>query len=90
MPSASWTRTRTPQAMGGWPPFVRNTPPGALVMADHHGHVVSGAAPAWIPLAAVTIHSLAYLAMTTMVTWFVHRKVGLALLRKAWWNVDLM
>ena len=47
-------------------------------------------APGWIPLAAVVIHTLAYLSVTTAIAWIVYRKLGLALLRKAWWNLDLM
>jgi hypothetical protein len=51
---------------------------------------MSAAAPGWVSLLAVTIHSLAYLGITTLVAWIVYRKLGLALLRKAWWNLDLM
>ena len=38
----------------------------------------------------VSVHSLAYLAVTTVVAWIVYRRLGLALLRKAWWNLDLV
>jgi hypothetical protein len=71
-------------------PFVMRATPGAMAMSTHHMHQMSAAAPGWVPLAAVTIHSLAYLGITTLVAWIVYRKLGLALLRKAWWNLDLM
>ena len=38
----------------------------------------------------MVIHTLAYLSVTTAIAWIVYRKLGLALLRKAWWNLDLM
>ena len=37
---------------------------------------------------AVGIHSLAYLTVTALVAWIVYRKLGLALLRTAWFNLD--
>jgi hypothetical protein len=71
-------------------PFVMGAPAGAMAMPAHHAHQMAVAAPGWLPLVAVAIHSLAYLAVTTFVAWIVYRKLGLALLRKAWWNLDLM
>lgn len=41
-------------------------------------------------LAAVGVHSLAYLVVTGLAAWVVYRKFGLALLRKAWFNLDLV
>ena len=37
---------------------------------------------------AVGIHSLTYLLVTTLIAWIVYRKVGLAILRTAWFNLD--
>ena len=37
---------------------------------------------------AVGVHSFAYLTVTALVAWIVYRKLGLALLRTAWFNVD--
>jgi hypothetical protein len=71
-------------------PFVMAAPAGGIAMPAHHAHPLTAAAPGWMPLAAVTVHSLAYLGMTTLIAWMVYRKLGLALLRKAWWNLDLM
>jgi hypothetical protein len=33
---------------------------------------------------------MGYLAVTGLVAWVVYRKFGLALLRKAWFNLDLI
>ncbi|MGC2184222.1 MAG: hypothetical protein WA637_13150 [Terriglobales bacterium] len=58
-----------------------------------HNHMSSGVAAAASPLAgmlATGVHTLAYLAVTGMVAWMVYRKLGLALLRKAWFNFDLL
>jgi hypothetical protein len=71
-------------------PFVMTAPAGVMAMPAHHAHMMAATAPGWTPLVAVVIHSLAYLSVTTLVAWVVYRKLGLALLRKAWWNLDLM
>ena len=52
-----------------------------------HNHM----APAGSPLAgmlATGVHTIAYLAVTGLVAWVVYRKLGLALLRKTWFNFD--
>jgi hypothetical protein len=57
-------------------------------MADH-----SHMSPAANPLAAMLatgIHTLGYLAVTGLLAWAVYRKLGLALLRKAWFNFNLV
>jgi len=54
-----------------------------------HSHM----SPAASPLAgmlATGVHTLAYLAVTGLIAWVVYRKLGLALLRKAWFNFDLV
>ena len=54
-----------------------------------HNHIV----PAVSPLAGIIatgVHTFAYLAVTGLVAWVVYRKLGLALLRKAWFNFDLV
>jgi hypothetical protein len=53
---------------------------------DHISHTVT-------PLAgmlATGVHTAAYLAVTGLLAWVVYRKLGLALLRKAWLNFDLV
>jgi hypothetical protein len=54
-----------------------------------HNHI----APATSPLAgmlATGVHTIAYLAVTGLFAWVVYRKLGLALLRKGWFNFDLI
>ena len=41
-------------------------------------------------LAATLIHTLGYLSVTAFIALMVYRKFGLALLRKAWFNLDLV
>ena len=53
---------------------------------DHISHTVT-------PLAgmlATGVHTAAYLAVTGLLAWVVYRKLGLALLRNAWLNFDLV
>lgn len=42
----------------------------------------------WAGFLAVSIHTLAYLLVTGCIAWLVYTKVGLAILRRAWFNVD--
>src|SRR5580704_6156724 len=54
-----------------------------------HNHI----SPTVSPLAgmlATGVHTVAYLAVAGLIAWVVYRKVGLALLRKAWVNFDLV
>jgi hypothetical protein len=41
-------------------------------------------------LFATAVHTAGYLAVTGLIAWIVYRKVGLAVLRKAWFNVDTL
>jgi hypothetical protein len=64
----------------------------AVEAADHmpgHNHT-SAAASLVSGLAATCLHTIAYLAVTGVVAWVVYRKVGLVLLRKAWFNLDVI
>ncbi len=70
-------------------PFLMGMPPAAAAGPEHASHVSAMSVSA--PLnsaAAVGIHSLSYLVVTTAVAWVVYRKLGLALLRTAWFNLD--
>lgn len=58
--------------------------------ATHGGHEMhtpplSGP---WAGFLAVAIHTFAYLLVTGVLAWIVYAKVGLAVLRHAWFNVD--
>jgi len=66
---------------------------GAQAYAGTAGYDHAHGAMASSPLAgflAAAIHTAAYLAVTGLVAWIVYRKVGLAILRKAWFNVDAL
>jgi hypothetical protein len=57
-------------------------------MSGHHHSSMGGSAITG--LFATAVHTAAYLAVTGLVAWVVYRKLGLALLRKAWFNLDLV
>jgi hypothetical protein len=42
----------------------------------------------WMGAAALGIHTLSYLVVMSFAAWIVYRKLGLALLRTAWFNLD--
>ena len=44
----------------------------------------------WANLLAIGVHTVGYLVVTGLVAWIVYEKLGLALLRKAWLNLDLI
>jgi multisubunit Na+/H+ antiporter MnhC subunit len=54
-----------------------------------HNHISQIVTPL-AGMLATGIHTLAYLAVTGLLAWVVYRKFGLALLRKAWLNFDLV
>lgn len=60
----------------------------AHVMAGyHHASVVGGPLAA---LLATGVHTAGYLAVTGLTAWVVYSKLGLAILRKAWLNLNLI
>jgi hypothetical protein len=62
---------------------------GTSLPAGHMHHTAGSAlqSPA-AGIAAVSVHTAAYLAVMGLVAWLVYAKVGLAVLRKAWINLD--
>ena len=54
-----------------------------------HNHMASATSPL-AGVLATGVHTFAYLAVTGLVAWVVYRKFGLALLRKTWFNFDLL
>ena len=57
--------------------------------AGHHVHVNSFQDP-MIGVWATLVHTLGYLTVTAAVAIVVYQRLGLALLRKAWFNLDLV
>jgi hypothetical protein len=51
---------------------------------------MSSAANPFAGMLATGIHTVGYLAVTGLVAWAVYRKLGLALLRKTWFNFNLV
>ena len=54
-----------------------------------HSHMPATASPSAAML-ATGIHTIGYLAVTGLVAWAVYRKLGLAILRKTWFNFNLV
>ena len=70
-------------------PFVIGKPELSAAASEHALHIASASvAVPWETAAALGVHSLAYLTVTTFAAWIVYRKLGLALLRTAWFNLD--
>ena len=62
--------------------------PAVSAGANHHaGHLAAASVP-WTSATAVGVHTLAYLLVMTLFAWTVYRKLGLRLLRTAWFNLD--
>jgi hypothetical protein len=64
----------------------------AVAAADHlavHQHASAAASPL-AALLATAVHTAAYLAVTGVVAGVVYCKAGLALLRRAWFNLDVI
>jgi hypothetical protein len=55
-------------------------------MAGHH-HTFAAASPVAAMLATL-VHTIAYLTVTGLIAWVVYSRFGLAILRKAWLNLD--
>jgi hypothetical protein len=61
---------------------------GQSQMAGHN-HMSATAGPL-TGILATAVHTIAYLAVTGLIAWVVYQKLGLALLRRAWFNFDLI
>jgi hypothetical protein len=67
-------------------PFVM--PTAATVAAVDHVHAYHVAPVASGAAAAVAVHTASYFAVMLLAAWVVYRKLGLSLLRQAWFNLD--
>jgi hypothetical protein len=73
-------------------PFVVSAPPHHMTNGHSHhammaGAVASGGSQWWAP---VGLHTLGYLLVTALVALVVYHKVGVAVLRRAWFNLELL
>jgi hypothetical protein len=62
----------------------------SLPAGEHSQHMHAGAALPQPWLIAVAVHTLAYLATAAVIGLVVYRYVGLAFLRRAWLNLDVL
>ena len=69
-------------------PVVLGLPP-LSVAAGHYAHTAGLQDPITV-LAATLVHTVGYLTFTALIALVVYQKLGLALLRKAWFNLDLV
>jgi hypothetical protein len=70
-------------------PFVMRMPTALSAASHEHAmHLTSGGASVAAGAMAVGVHTLAYLTVMALAAWLVYRKLGLNLLRKAWFNLD--
>jgi hypothetical protein len=83
----------------GWSGGNKSGHPAPVEAMAHAGHMQavahstdpsSGLAGAFQLLAAVGVHSAAYLLVATLIALVVFKKFGLALLQRAWFNLDLL
>src|SRR5207244_299851 len=76
-----------PQANGG-EPAGRG---GHMAQAGHLSmpHTPSADSPLYW-LAAVGVHSIGYLSVATLVALLVYERLGVGILRRAWFNLDLL
>jgi len=71
-------------------PFVIDTEDSVSALAAVHAHQArtAVASTALTDASAVGLHSLSYLLVSALVAWIVYRKLGVAFLRIAWFNLD--
>jgi hypothetical protein len=69
-------------------PLVMGTSTDLHAASAAHDHVVTNGAAAWPLSFALGVHTLTYLAVTALLAWIVYSRVGLAILRTAWFNLD--
>ncbi len=58
--------------------------------AHHHGFAFANFSAPSLFAASVAVHTLGYLLMTAAVAMLVYEKLGVGMLRRAWFNIDLV
>ena len=69
-------------------PLVMSTSADLHAATAGHVHAAASGAAAWPLSIALGVHTLTYLAVTALIAWIVYSRVGLAILRTAWFNLD--
>jgi hypothetical protein len=72
-------------------PIVLHASSSNAMPAAHQHHMdMAAGVGAWTGIAATLVHTLGYLSVTALIALLVYRKFGLSLLRKGWFNLDLV
>jgi hypothetical protein len=71
-------------------PVVMALPASAAAAANHMHLHSAGLQDPLTGLLAALVHTLGYLTLTALIALVVYHKFGLAVLRKAWFNLDLV
>jgi hypothetical protein len=61
-----------------------------ISLTSHSGPLTANLFNSVVLLLAVSLHTLAMLAVMGLVAWVVYKKLGLAILKKGWVNFDLI
>jgi hypothetical protein len=70
-------------------PLVMSVPAEVEAAASVHAHSAAVSAAFAGPLSgALAVHTLTYLGVTALIAWIIYARVGLAILRTAWFNID--
>jgi len=70
-------------------PLVMHAPDERLAASAGHAHAAMATVSSAWPLSfALGVHTLTYLAVTAFIAWIIYSRVGLAILRTAWFNLD--
>ena len=69
-------------------PLVMGTSADLHAASAGHNHIASTSAAGWPLSFALGVHTLTYLAVTALIAWIIYARVGLAILRTAWFNLD--
>ena len=70
-------------------PLVMGAPAEVQAAGSGHAHTLAASSAIGGSLsAALGIHTLTYLVVTALIAWIIYARVGLAILRTAWFNLD--
>ena len=69
-------------------PFVMGGSTDVAAASDHAHSVATSAVSTWPLSTALGVHTLTYLVVTALLAWIIYARVGLAILRTAWFNLD--
>ena len=73
-------------------PFFLGSPAAheAHQHGSHHGMAFANFSAPSLLAASVAVHTFGYLLMTALIAILVYEKLGVAILRRAWFNIDLV